>query len=378
MSLISPARRAFFADVAGWVGRQADASIVITHLLPQRGEFLDALNQVAPIAAVIPIPYSVHAETLELIRKSYPVAQPTLETMLDPQAMTDLIEPYLGKGRTALIEIGGYFAPALPLLKAKYGDRILGCLEDTEAGHRRYDAAAPLLYPCVSVARSKLKQAEDTLVGPSCVFSAERLLKGQGLYLHARRALVLGYGKVGRGAARALDGRDAPASVYDTNPVQRALAMSEGFPIPEREHALANADIVFGCTGTTSVGAAELAHLKSGAILVSCSSKRVEFDVVTLDRDYAKTNIAPHVDAYTKGDQTLYLLGNGAPLNFLDGGIGGPALSLVQAEIMAAVKTLATATPGGGVIEVDAPSKQHLAALWCRAFSDPVTGAYRM
>lgn len=378
MSLISPARRAFFADVAAWVGRQADASIVITHLLPQRGEFLEALHRIAPIALVIPVPYSVHPPTLDEVAARYAVARPSLDEMLDPQHMSALIAPYLGGGPTALIEIGGYFASALDLLKARYGARILGCLEDTEAGHRRYDAAAPLPYPVVSVARSRLKQAEDALVGPSCVFSAERLLKGQGLYLHARRALVLGYGKVGRGAARALDGRDAPTSVFDVNPVQRALAMSEGFPIPEREAALANADIVFGCTGTTSVGPDELGLLKSGAILVSCSSKRVEFDVATLERDYARTPVAPHIDAYAKPGQTLYLLGGGAPLNFLDGGIGGPALSLVQAEIMAAVKTLAAAPAGGAVAEVDAATRQHLAAMWCRAFSDPETGAYRL
>lgn len=154
--------------------------------------------------------------------------------------------------------------------------------------------------------------------------------------------------------------------------------MSEGFPIPEREAALANADIVFGCTGTTSVGPDELGLLKSGAILVSCSSKRVEFDVATLERDYARTPVAPHIDAYAKAGQTLYLLGGGAPLNFLDGGIGGPALSLVQAEIMAAVKTLAAAPAGGAVAEVDAATRQHLAAMWCRAFSDPETGAYRL
>ena len=32
----------------------------------------------------------------------------------------------------------------------------------------------------------------------------------------------------------------------------------------------------------------------------------------------------------------------------------------------------------GRVAKVDAATKQHLAALWCRAFSDPATGAYRL
>lgn len=63
------------------------------------------------------------------------------------------------------MEIGGYFAPVLQDLRTEFAQDFLGVVEDTEIGHRRYQEAQPLPCPVVSVARSTLKAAEDSLVG---------------------------------------------------------------------------------------------------------------------------------------------------------------------------------------------------------------------
>ena len=37
-----------------------------------------------------------------------------------------------------LLDVGGYFASVLPVLCDRFSGRILGVVEDTENGHRRY------------------------------------------------------------------------------------------------------------------------------------------------------------------------------------------------------------------------------------------------
>ncbi|BCW90636.1 S-inosyl-L-homocysteine hydrolase [Alphaproteobacteria bacterium SO-S41] len=378
MSLGSEHPKAFFARVAAEVGRLDMRLIVLNHSLPDLPDLLDAANAIAPISLFIPVPYSINAEVLPRIEQKFRVAKPKMEELLDHEALASVVRPYLQEGRTAILEVGGYFAPAMPRLKSEFGERILGFVEDTEAGHRRYVRAEPLVYPTLSVARSPVKQQEDSLVGPACTFSAERLLKSRGMYMHARRCLVIGYGKVGRGAAQSLAGRHNSVTVYDLNPIKRTVAMGDGFRIPEREQALAQADLIFGCTGATSLGAADFPLLKHGAILVSCSSKRHEFDLAALNRDYARTEIAPNIDRFDRGDQTLYLLAGGAPVNFLDGGVGGPALPLVQAEIlMATAELLNTPRDRTTIAEIGEERRKRLADIWIDTFCDPRSGSYR-
>lgn len=378
MSLGSEHPRAFFARVAAEVTLQDVKLIILNHALPDLPDLLEAANAIAPVSLFIPVPYSVNPEVLPRIAKNFPVATPSMEQLLDHETLAGIVRPHLQDGRTAILEVGGYFAPALPRLKAEFGERIIGFVEDTEAGHRRYLRAEPLPYPVMSVARSPVKQHEDSLVGPACAFSAERLLKSRSMYLQARRCLVLGYGKVGRGAASSLAGRHNAVTVYDMNPIRRTVAMGDGFRIPQREQALAQADLIFGCTGATSLHAADFPLLKSGAILVSCSSKRHEFDLAALNRDYARSEVAPSIDRFDRGDQTIYLLAGGAPVNFLDGGVGGPALPLVQAEILMAIGELLNAPRDNSrITEIGEDRRKRLAELWIDTFCDPKSGSYR-
>jgi adenosylhomocysteinase len=128
--------------------------------------------------------------------------------------------------RIALNEIGGYFAPFLNAIYAEMGGSIAGCVEDTQNGHVRYEQAKPLPCPVISVARSTLKEGEDTLVGPSCYFSVDRLMRTLGVLLAPRRALIIGYGKVGRGMAFALQDNGCTPLVHrNTQTLSASLAL---------------------------------------------------------------------------------------------------------------------------------------------------------
>ncbi len=378
MSLGSEHPREYFNRVATDIGRLDIRLIVLNHCLPDLPDLLDAAQAMAPISLFVPVPYSVNAQVLTRLMEKFPVETPRMETLIDHEALAAIVRPHLQTGRTAILEVGGYFAPALARLKAEFGERILGFVEDTEAGHRRYLRAEPLPYPVMSVARSPVKQQEDALVGPACAFSAEKLLKSRGMYLQARRCVIIGYGKVGRGAASALAGRHNSVTVYDINPIRRTVAMGDGFRIPDRDSALSTADLVFGCTGATSLHAEDFPRLKNGAILISCSSKRHEFDLTALARDYQRSEVAPHIDRYDRDGHTLYLLAGGAPVNFLDGGVGGPALPLVQAEILMATAALMDAPrESPAIAEIGEERRRRLAEIWIETFCDPKSGSYR-
>lgn len=131
--------------------------------------------------------------------------------------------------RLVLLDVGGYFAPALTELCDRFSGEIVGVVEDTENGHRRYLDHDKPPCPIYSVARSPLKDPEDYLVGQSVVFSTEALIRARGDILYGRVAAVLGFGKLGSSVARMLHARGVQVTVFDIDPVKRAQALAQGF-----------------------------------------------------------------------------------------------------------------------------------------------------
>ncbi len=128
----------------------------------------------------------------------------------------------------------------------------------------------------------------------------------------------------------------------------------------------------------TSVGGNDFEKLDDGCFLVSCSSKDVEFDLDTLNNEFEKKPLMPKVDQYTskKTDKKLFLLGEGGPINFLNGAVFGPALSLVQAELILAIKQIADEKVTGDLVEVENDERKEIASIWEGMFIDPATGSF--
>ncbi|WP_437726104.1 hypothetical protein [Sorangium sp. So ce861] len=125
----------------------------------------------------------------------------------------------------------------------------------------------PLRMPVVNVARSWTKMnVESTYIGESVDAHLARRI---GHIDPRATALVVGYGAVGKAVAACLRRRGLEVLVHDP-------AVQGGGDEPY-ERLLARADIVLGCSGRTTVDEAHWPHLKSGAMLVSCSSLDLEF-----------------------------------------------------------------------------------------------------
>jgi adenosylhomocysteinase len=167
---------------------------------------------------------------------------------------------------------------------------FLGVVEDTENGEQRYERLANRTFRLYSVARSPLKEPEDHLTGESVVFSMERLLRLCGEVIYGRRAVVFGYGKVGRSAARALASRGVRVSVVDTNPVRAIEASSHGFRVLEKKVGLATADLILGATGNFSLREDDFRYVRNGCFVASVTSSDDELDITCLPERYTLEN----------------------------------------------------------------------------------------
>lgn len=180
--------RAFFRRVAESIPTTYQpTSLVITHLLAERPKFLEGVARISDVAAVLPKPRSVNEIALREVAHLQ-VDNLNRSTLSDPEQALAYAESRAAGRDLVLLDVGGYFAPALEHLHSHFSGRLLGVVEDTENGHQRYAVLDKVPVPVFSVARSPLKDPEDYLVGQSVVFSAEALMRSRDDILHGRHA----------------------------------------------------------------------------------------------------------------------------------------------------------------------------------------------
>lgn len=341
------------------------SSLLITHLLPERPAFVRAVGKVSELRAVLPKPKSITEAARREVEQAFTVDELSRDLFNDPDAALTYLESRATGERVVLLDVGGYFAPVLEELCAGFSGTILGVVEDTENGHKRYAEAVKLPCPVVSVARSPLKDPEDFLVGQSVVFSAEALLRTRGDILHGRSAFVLGFGKLGSSIARLLHAKGVHVTVYDIDPVRRAQALSQGFGVArDRDAALASAGLVLCATGALSLRGEDFPTLRNGAYVATVTSSEDELELSGLPDGYRRSSGGEHVVRYETTGHYFYLLNGGEAVNFLHGASVGPFIFLVQAEIIAAARALTRAELPPGMHEVPAADRSTIAAHW--------------
>jgi adenosylhomocysteinase len=271
-----------------------------------------------------------------------------------------------------LSDVGGYFAPALSELCAALPGRVAGVVEDTENGHRRYEALPELPCAVYSVARSPLKEPEDRLAGEAIVFSAETLLRELGEVLQGRQACVVGYGKVGAGIASTLHARHVRVLVVDSDPVRQAQAITAGYGFAELTEALSCADLVFSATGSRALGMKHLPLLPNRAFLAGATSRDDEFDLAGLGSPgdgFVREEVIPGVSRFRGAPgKSFFLLGDGNAVNFQHTSAIGPAIHLIKAELTVAAALLAGEDHVPGFYAVPAARRAAIAAAWIDVF----------
>ena len=133
----------------------------------------------------------------------------------------------------------------------KVAARMKGVSEETTTGvHRLYimSNAGELLFPAINVNDSVTKSKFDNLYG--CKHSLpDGICRATDVMLAGKRAVICGYGDVGKGCAFAMKAAGCVTTVTECDPICALQAAMEGFQVKTLESQLDTLDIVITTTG---------------------------------------------------------------------------------------------------------------------------------
>lgn len=290
--------------------------ILVFHLSKNNLGYLLEWTQRLPVLGVISIPYSEQADVKAEVEKHAAVFSPALEEI--PQRIVSLCTENIGK-EIVLIEIGGYSAAVSQLLP-----NVVLTVEATTRGHNNFlEHSQELTHPVVSIALTSGKQQESETVGKAIAMSTIKTLQRAMPLTEKPVIIVLGYGSVGRGAAQYLKELGFTVDVYDPDTQRMGQARSDGFTGQDREVLLANAEAIVGCSGHQSISVEDLPKLKNDVVLISGSSRQVEFPYEEIREqalDSAENGI---FESFVVHEKSLNIAYKGQPINFyFDIGLG--------------------------------------------------------
>lgn len=334
-----------------------------------------------------------------------------------------------------LVDIGGYFAESrdsehigpqmISDALSSRGYRLAGIVEDTQNGHQRYEDAYALargrLLPFTySVAHSPLKKPENHLVGVAVTFSIEAILRQSNIVLQSRRAGVIGFGPIGRSVAHSLRNRGIPVRVCEVDPIRLAQAAAQGFHVHDYDDDFISfahdLNLIVSSTGAgahllpdapvpaqgfdddlvrpgryvarrhLALNSDTIRYIEPDTFLASVTSADDEIDIPGILANYRKEPVPFNKDlsrlvevaANTADDSprtphSFYLLLDGNAVNFRHNGVIGPAIQLLQGEIIRCIQELIAPTDLTirrdkmgitGVLELQSELRRDVADCW--------------
>jgi len=198
---------------------------------------------------------------------------------------------------------------------------IRGVSEETTTGvHRLYQMMeeGKLLFPAINVNDSVTKSKFDNLYG--CRESlADGIKRGTDVMVAGKNVVICGYGDVGKGSAKSLEGFGARIHVTEIDPICALQAAMEGYSVKTVEEYLEIGDIYVTTTGNKDIITIDhMAKMKDGAIVCNIGHFDNEIQVEKL-KNYPgikHINIKPQVDQYTFPDgHSIILLSDGRLVN---------------------------------------------------------------
>ena len=211
--------------------------------------------------------------------------------------------------------------PKNPKRWQTYATRLVGVSEETTTGvHRLYqmEKAGGLLFPAINVNDSVTKSKFDNVYG--CRHSLpDGLMRATDVMLAGKKALVLGFGDVGKGCASALKQAGCITYVTEVDPICALQAAMEGFRVVRLASVVHEVDIFVTATGNKDIiMAADMAKMKNNAIVSNIGHFDNEIDVTGLEKfaGIKRNNIKPQVDRYVFPDgHGIILLAEGRLMN---------------------------------------------------------------
>ena len=194
---------------------------------------------------------------------------------------------------------------------------LRGGTEETTSGRARLVPLRDrLALPILVINDSPIKQFAENehAVGQSVLESFIRITNRS---TNGKRVTVFGYGACGRGVAHNFRGARALVSVVEVDPVLRLQALLDGFAVPDRESAIAEADVIVTVAGAPGVIGATASELfGDGTILLNAGHLPWEIDVAGITAGNETTSATDGIETVTLADgRRIQILTGGHMVN---------------------------------------------------------------
>ena len=217
-------------------------------------------------------------------------------------------------------------------------DNVHGITEETTTGvHRLVDMLekGELKVPAINVNDSVTKSKNDNKYG--CRHSLnDGIKRGTDMLLSGKKALVVGYGDVGKGSAQSLSQEGMIVKVTEIDPICAMQACMDGYEVvsPYKDgindgtpacintDLLQNTDLIVTTTGNVDVCDSNmLVALKSGAVVCNIGHFDSEINTAYMRENWTLEEVKPQVHRVIRGknddgsDDYLILLSEGRLIN---------------------------------------------------------------
>jgi adenosylhomocysteinase len=201
----------------------------------------------------------------------------------------------------------------------KIAKRCVGVSEETTTGvHRLYamEKAGTLLFPAINVNDSVTKSKFDNLYG--CKHSLpDGICRATDVMMAGKKAVICGYGDVGKGCAHAMRAQGCVVYVTEIDPICALQAAMEGYIVLPLEDVVSTGDIFITTTGNKGILMAEsIGKMKNNAIVGNIGHFDNEIDMEGIMKQCKRINIKPQVDKFVFPDgKGVIVLAEGRLLN---------------------------------------------------------------
>jgi len=196
-----------------------------------------------------------------------------------------------------------------------------GVSEETTTGvHKLKDMvkAGTLLFPAINVNDCVTKSKFDNVYG--CRHSLpDGLMRATDVMIGGKRAVICGFGDVGKGCAAAMRGAGARVLITEVDPICALQACMEGYEVTTLEDCVETADIFISATGNYDIIRLEhMKKMKNNAIVGNIGHFDNEIDMAGVENleGIKKVTIKPQVDRFEFPDgHGVIVLASGRLLN---------------------------------------------------------------
>merc|ERR1712216_718541 len=189
----------------------------------------------------------------------------------------------------------------------RYAAFCKGVSEETTTGvHRLKEMASKgeLLFPAINVNDCVTKSKFDNVYG--CRHSLpDSIMRATDVMIGGKRALICGYGDVGKGSAFAMRGAGARVLITEIDPICALQACMEGFQVAKLESVVGEIDIFITTTGNFKIITLEnMKKMKNNAIVgnIGHFDNEIEMDALESMAGIKVDNIKPQVDRFVFPD----------------------------------------------------------------------------